>query len=211
MKVLKIGKKITIFNYKHGKWFNFYIENPLRTWNLAKKYFKRPKISFKIHRVKKYYGYPYASYNWLSKILDINIHDVEWKDKYDSPRYEKGPLIYICLFRLVAIAIQFHIYYFDEFGEKCNGDMEYWEYLLEWLHYKNKKTFICYSNWTRYSRIYKEIEHYGKVEDGSDDIFVPSKYTIPCVAMSLNKQGIKELKRELNEQGRNSEQYQIFS
>lgn len=204
MKVLKIGKKITIFNYKHGKWFNFYIENPLRTWNLAKKYFKRPKISFKIHRVNKCYGYPYASYNWLSKILDINIHDVEWKDKYDSPRYEKSPLIYICLFRLVAISIQFNIFYLDEFGEKQNGDMEYWEYVLRWLYYNNEKTLKCYSTWTGASRIYK-IVHFGNTEDGSEDTFTPASYTTPCVAMSLNKQGIKELKRELNEQGRNSE------
>ena len=193
MKVLKIGKKITVFNYKHGKWFNFYIENPLRTWNLAKKYFKRPKISFKIHRVKKCYGYPYASYNWLSKILDINIHDVEWKDKYDSPRYEKSPLIYICLFRLVAISIQFHIYYFDEFGEKCNGDMEYWEYLLDYLYYS--KSLKLNSWWVNQSKIFTKIDKIGNAEDGSEDIVKPINLVIMTHLFSLNKKGLKEFKK----------------
>lgn len=185
-----------IFGGKMGKYFNSYIENPLKTWIKAKKYFKRPKISFRIFRVKKYSGYPYVSYLRLGKILDIYIHDVWYKDKYNSPRHERNPLIYICLFRLIAISINFNIYYNDEFGEKQNGDMEYWEYILNWIYYKDKKTLKCYSNWIGLSKLYKE-RIYGNAEDDSEDTFTPMHYVIPVVAMSLNKKGIEKLKEEL--------------
>ena len=196
--------QVTLFNNITWKnWFSYYIEDPLHTWSLAKKYFKRPRISFSIHRVYKYKCYPYASYNRISKILDIYIHDVFWKDKWDSPRHERSPLIWICLFRWIAFTVRFSIHYYDEFGEKQNGDMLYWEYLLNWLHYKEKKTLKCYSTWVGDSKIYKKCE-YGKAEDGSEDTVTPLPYVKPCVAMSLNKNGIKELKRELNEEKGNT-------
>lgn len=182
-----------------NSWFNWFIENPLKTWNEAKKYFKRPKISFHIHKVTKCSGYPYASYCWIGKILDIYSHDVFWKDKWCSPRHEQNPLIWICLFRKIAFSIRFNIYYNNEFGEKQSGDIMYWEYLLEWLYYKKKKTLRCYSIWTGDSQLYRERK-YGNKEDGSEDTFKPYRYVIPTVAISLNKEGIEELKRELNEQ-----------
>lgn len=180
-----------------NNFINYIIENPFKTWWKARKYFKRPTISVSIHRVSKIRGYPYASYNALGKILDIDIQDILWKDKFDSPRYERGPLIYICLFRCIALSISFHIYYLSEFGEKQNGDSEYWEYLLNWLYYKKRKTLKCYSTWVGDSKLYKKVE-YGNAEDGSEDTFTPFNYIIPCVSLSLNKRGIKKLKQELN-------------
>lgn len=192
---------MAIYNM-NNKWISYYITNPLKSWWKARKYFKRPKISFRIYRVRKYSGYPYASYNWIAKILDIHIHDVSWKDKYDSPRHERNPIVWICLFRFIAFTIHFNIYYYNEFGEKQGGDMYYWEYLLEWLYYRQSLT--CYSTWIGKSGIYKTIDEYGKANDGSEDTYKPCQYVVPTVAMSLNKTGIKKLKEELNEQRRNS-------
>lgn len=188
-----------MFNNKLFEWVHINVRDPLKTWWKARKYFKRPKITAKIHKVYTFRGYPYATYHRLGKILDIYIHDVCWKDKFDTPRHERNPLIFICLFRKIALTVFFNIKYYDEFGEKQNGDMEYWEYLLTWLYYKNKRTLKCYSSWTVNSQLYKTVK-WGKAEDGSEDEHIPITYTLPCVAMSLNKRGIKELKRELNEE-----------
>lgn len=193
----KITNKYTLYTTKTlWNWFNIYITDPLGTWKQVKEYFIKPKISFKIHKVTKISGYPYAWYGYLGKILDIHISDVDWKDKYDSPRHERNPIVYICLFRLIAFVINFNVYYKDEFGKQQDGNPYYWEYVLEYLHYKNKKTLKCYSVWRGQSELYKEII-YGDKEDGSDDTFKPLPYIIPTVSMSLNKKGIEKLKQEL--------------
>lgn len=186
---------MAIFNTgKWESWINYYIENPFKTWWKARKYFKRPKLSFHILRVTKFKNYPYASYKWIGKLLDIRIEDVQWKDKFNSPRHEGNPRIWICLFRTIAFAVNFNVYYEDEFGEKQSGDLEYWEYVLNWLYYKNQKTLRCYSAWTRNSQLYR-TRHWNKTED--KDTVTPAPSIVPCVAMSLNKQGIKQLKSEL--------------
>lgn len=176
--------------------FNICLENPFKTWWKARKYFKRPKLKVIIHRVRKYNGYPYATWKHLGKILDINVHDVWWKDKWNSPRHERNPLIYICLFRRIALSVLFRVDYYDEFGVKKDGSMEYWEYLINWLYYQEKKSLICYSTWTHGSQLYYRTK-YGKAEDGSEDVREPLPCVTPCVALSLNKKGIKELKLEI--------------
>lgn len=184
-----------ITNRKIAKWIDISIENPFKTWWKARKYFKRPKIKFNIFFIS------YKTHKLRGKLLDIDCWDIRWKDKFDSPRHEISPHISVTLFGKFGFNISSHIYYKDEFGEKQNGDMIYWEYLLEWLYYK--KTLRCYSTWTGDSKLYKE-KHWGDKDDGSQDTFTPYHYVVPCVAMSLNKRGIKELKRELNEQKGNS-------
>lgn len=186
-------------NKKLEKWFNIYIENPFKTWWKVRKYFKRPKWECHFHLVKTYKGYPYATWNWLGKILDINIHDVWWKDKWNTPRHERNPLIYICLFRKFAFTAIPHIWYYDEFGEKHSRDMTYWEYVLDFLYYKKGKTLRCYPVCTGdFKSYHKRI--YGNAEDGSEDTLEPYSYVVPVVAMSLNKKGIERLKKELNDE-----------
>lgn len=200
MKLKKIINKFKFPWYSSrysDNYFAWFIENPLKTWWKARKYFKLPKIKPHFHLVYKYKNYPYASYQRIGKILDIWITDVMWKDKYDSPRHERNPLIWICLFRKFAFSITFNVFYLDEFGERQRGDSLYWEYLLNWLIYKERKTLRCYSTWVGDSRLYKQVKEYGK-EEGSVDTYKPLSYVLPCVALSLNKRGIKELKRELN-------------
>lgn len=185
---------------KLSKWIDMRIENPFGTWWKARKYFKRPKLRFRT------FSSSWRAYKQGGRILEFDCLDIMWKDKFNSPRHEISPHISILLFGKFGLRIDFHIDYEDEFGEKHNGDMEYWEYLLEWLYYKEKNTLQCYSAWTRNSALYKSVK-WGNAEDGSEDAYVPLTYTIPCVALSLNKKGIKELKKELNEETRNTSSY----
>lgn len=182
-----------------NKWYKnliaISIENPFKTWWKAKKYFKFPDIT--ISYGWQPYHYPYASSYWRGKILDINIHDIYWKDKFNSPRHERNPLIYFCLFSRLSLWIIFGKKYRDEFGEKQDGSLEYWEYILSHLYYSKNKSLKCYSNWTTDSKLYKYISNYGNEEDGGKDEYKPHLLVIPVVSMSLNKPGIKELKEEL--------------
>lgn len=187
-----------------SKWFDVTIENPFKTWWKVRKYFKIPITRFCLF-IEKNPNIPiFTTSNQIGKIIDIKIHDILWKDKFNSPRHEANPIIYFCLFKRIGFYLTPTIKYYDEFGEEHNGDMEYWEYILNYLYYNKTKTLRKYSCWTRDSELYRQIDKYGKKEDGSEDSWKPYKYVIPCVAMSLNKQGIKELKRELNEKGRNT-------
>ena len=177
-----------------NKWYHnliaWDIENPFRTYWKARKYFKYPKLKISFSTSK--WHFPYASKHWQGKLLDINIHDVYWKDKYGSPRHERNPLIYICLFGKYSIWITPKIYYKDEFGENQSGDLEYWEYLLDYLYYS--KSLKCYSSWTTESKLYTRTR-FGLAEDGSEDVTIKERYIIPTVSMSLNKKGIKNLKK----------------
>lgn len=168
------------------------IENPFKTWWKARKYFKIPKTTIKFYNNK--YHFPYASKHWQGKILDISVHDIYWKDKWGSPRHERSPLIYLCLFSRFSLWIYPTITYYNEFGEKENGDMYYWEYLLNYLFYS--KNLRCYSCWTHDSRLYMQRQ-YGSAEDGSEDKLEPMTMVVPCVSMSLNKRGVMKLKEEL--------------
>jgi hypothetical protein len=201
--VKKLKKKLKFPWYiRYGtcldRYINIWIENPFNTWWKARKYFKRPKISF--HLFFKLQGNsPYINDNNVGKILDIEFHDVGWKDKWDSPRHETDPYIWVCFFKTFGFSVRFNIYYYNEFGEKENGNMHYWEYLLYWLYYKNKKSLRCYSNWTRDSQLYSYVSVYGDSESGSDDEYKPYPIIIPEVAMSLNKNGRTMLKQEIAE------------
>lgn len=174
----------------YKNWFAFQIENPFKTWWKARKYFKIPHTVIKF--INNKHRFPYACKYWQGKILDINIHDIEWKDKWNSPRHEFNPLIYICLFGRFSIWIYPKIYWFDEFGERKSEDMHYWEYLLDYLYYS--KSLKLSSMWTTDSKIAR-IRKYGNAEDGSEDTFSPMQIYIPTHLISLNKKGLKEFRK----------------
>lgn len=169
------------------KLFTIHIENPLKTWWKARKYFKfpRPKL--------KFFFNSFAIANWRnSSIVDIDIHDLYWKDKYNSPRHEISPIIYFCLFGILGFTISFPITYIDEFGDKINYDMVYWEYLLDYLYYT--KSLELRNLWTTQSQIFTTT-NYGKAEDGSEDIKKPLLIPTMTHLFSLNKRGLKEFKK----------------
>lgn len=95
-----------------------YLKNPLKTWWKARKYFKFPKIYIS-------YSFKNLSYNWF----ELDISDILWKDKYNTPRHEFSPHINIVLFKKFRLRILFE------------GDLKYswiyWETLLDYLYYSN--------------------------------------------------------------------------
>lgn len=176
------------WNRRFTKYFNFFIENPLKSYWKAKKYFKCPKIS--IHFFSNpIHNCPLASFKYIGAILDIQSHDVMWKTKYNSIRYERPPYIWICFFKRFGFSINFNIYYKDEFNETEPLDDWYWEYLLEYTK-NNQKLSEAYSVCYGTSKLYY-VWDYEKNEKKHKD------YLIPIVKESLNKEGIKQLKKEL--------------
>lgn len=178
-----------LWNKHFNKWINICIENPLKTWSKAKKYFKKPSFKIKFFSDPTF-NCPYMSLNRIANLIDISAFDVMWKDKYDTPRHEISPYIWVCFFKKFGFSINWHIYYYDEFNMKQNGDMFYWEYLLDYLYYK--KSLKSYPVWTSLSLLYKEIDKYADEEN--EDTYKSITTVIPVVSMSLNKKGIEELK-----------------
>lgn len=167
-------------------------KNPLKTWWKMRMWFKRPKISINFFS-NPIHNCPYAWLKNISSILDIQASDIMGKDKYDSPRHELNPFIWVCFFKRFGFSINFNIWYRNEFGERQNGSMYYWEYLLNVLEY-HKSLDKGYSNWEGKSELYSHKR--------TDTGFERANYNIPVVAMSLNKRGIKQLKKEINERNR---------
>ena len=173
--------------YISNKWFSFFICNPLKTWWKAKKYFKRPKISINFFS-DIFYNCPYMNITSAAKILDIWSSDVTWKDKYNSPRHERNPFIWVCFFRKFGFSINWNIYYYNDLNEREDGSMFYWEYLLDFVYYK--KTLKHFPTWIAQSKLYKT---YNSEKKTYDPVYVP----VPVIRFSLNKEGIKKLKELL--------------
>lgn len=176
------------YNKKLEKWFNFYLENPFKTWWKARKYFKRPKISINFF-THPMYNCPYASFKYIGKILDIKSCDVSYKRKYESICFEAAPYIWLCFFKRFGFSINLHTYFRDEFGDIQFLDIYYWEYLLNYLVDKKRLSTaynVCYGT----SRVYL-------LPDYEKDKYQAMNIPIPVVAGSLTKKGIKQLKKEV--------------
>ena len=118
---------------------NFHLENPLKTYNKIKKYFKPLKA-------KVYIGKTLGSF---AKILDIMCWDVCWKSKWGSPRHERDPYFKIVLFNTWEFRITWS--YIDDFGE--NESMEYWEAALNYLYFNKtlQQAVEDATGWERYN------------------------------------------------------------
>lgn len=174
------------------KYFHFYISNnPLRTWWKARKYFKFPKLSIKIFKSK--YTAPYVWLENVGKILDICIHDVWWKDKYDTPRHERNPIIWIILFRKYHFRVIFHMNYLTEDCSYKDCSMEYWEYMLNYLHYSHSLKVDRF--WRTDSKIFK----YEVYIDEENYKLEPYTLIIMPQLFSLNKKGRKLFNSYYNE------------
>lgn len=119
-----------------NKYFDFYFENPFKTYNKIKDYFRIIKPKFQIAWFKSN----------KAKILEVNSFDLMWKDKWNSPRHEFNPRILISIFNYLHIRIDFTI------GEDSMHDMVYWEAALWWLYYNKPlhKAFKYSSGWSDY-------------------------------------------------------------
>lgn len=193
-----------------NKHFCIFIENPLKTWWKARKYFKFPKIKF--HKIGKWFpkkvhtqfgdyiddgiNYcPYACLDNMGDILSIYSADVMWKDKWDSPRHERNPVIWILFFKRIGFSITFNITYLDEFGKSEFGDMYYWEFLLNYIYYHHnlKEALLASGGWSTSSKLWRRISKYGSKEDGSKDEYEPYPIIIQTQLFSLTKKGFKKL------------------
>lgn len=116
---IEIGNKISI---------NVEI-NPFKTMSKLKGIFLPLKCKF-------YHGYKnnlkndnMYLWNRHNKWIDIQIHDIKWKDKYATPRYEDSPIIAFTFFG-------YTIYWTWELYPHWPGHIdEYWEQALWYLYY----------------------------------------------------------------------------
>lgn len=92
----------------------------------------------------KHYA-PFMSCIHYGKLLSIVIKDIQWKDKYNSPRHEENPFISIGLFNR----------YFFNWTWKLPSHIEnhwidnddYWEQALWYLYYSNKDINKAKNTW----------------------------------------------------------------
>lgn len=128
----------------NNKYFDIYVENPLKSYNKIKKYFKALKPRFNIGFYK----------GNGPKILMLNSFDIAWKDKWNTPRHEINPRIAISLFNYIHINIEFTL------KEDSMNDMVYWEAALYWLHYKKSlhRAVKNATGWTQYNEQTKKYE-----------------------------------------------------
>lgn len=110
-------------------WIYIRIGNPLKTINKLKGVFKP---------LKRYFRFGWGLWNyhpvlWCSKpsFIHIIFQDVMWKDKYNSPRYEVPPYIWIHIWK-------FNFIWWWEYSHDILETDEYWEQALWYLFYYNE-------------------------------------------------------------------------
>ena len=116
-----------MIDYKN--WIYIRLKNPLRTINKLKGVFKPLKRCFR-------FGWGLNNYSpvlWCSKPNFIHIisQDVMWKDKYNTPRYEVPPYIWIHIWKINFI-------WWYEYSNNLGETDDYWEQALWYLFYYDK-------------------------------------------------------------------------
>lgn len=134
------------WNKRFNKYIDICVEKPLKTWKQVEKIFVKPKLY--VHFFSNpVFNCPLANITHIAKILDIKAFDVGWKDKYNSPCHESSPYIWVCFFKRFGFSLNWHVcFYNSAMKSKDNGDIYYWEYLLDYLYYS--KDINKVSNWT---------------------------------------------------------------
>jgi len=110
------------------------ISNPKKTMNKLKGIFKPLKLYFRFTK-DIYAPYPVL---WVSEpsYIQIMFHDVGWKDKYDTPRFEYHPYIWIHIYKWNFVWYWDFPKSFRLANPKKYID-EYWEQALWYLYYYN--------------------------------------------------------------------------
>ena len=103
------------------KWIYLDIRNPFKTMKKLKGVFKPLKCYFKWNTNEDWFPMLWYSNPAYIHIMSV---DVGWKDKFDSPRYEYPPAIWIHLFKW-----NFIWYWSIEKND------QYWEQALWYLYY----------------------------------------------------------------------------
>ena len=106
------------------KWIYIRIENPFKTMWKLRGVFKPLKCYFTANIKNSWFPMIWCSNPAFIHIMSV---DVGWKDKYDTPRYEYPPAIWIHLFGLNLI------WYWKLKNQSYMDD--YWEQALWYLYY----------------------------------------------------------------------------
>ena len=111
--------------------FNFLcldISNPFRIMRKVKKVFVPLKCKF--YHGKNTIGNIYMGVK--PNLINIKTKDVMWKDKFDSPRFEASPIIWIHLFG-------YNLVWSWELDSSFKNEMidDWWEQVLWYLYYYN--------------------------------------------------------------------------
>ena len=121
--------------YFYNKYIAINITHPFRTLIKAKKLFKVPKLKFYFGKIKHFPVY----YFRVGTLFSLGAIDVQWKDKYDTPRHEQNPIIYITFFN-VGILFEF------TWGN-CYNDLDYWEQVIYTIYYCNSDVKKAKQTW----------------------------------------------------------------
>ena len=92
---------------------------------------------------KKYAPFMFA--NHYGKLFSIIIRDVQWKDKYNTPRHEENPFISIALFNKLFFNWSWKLP--EELEEHWIDIEDYWEQGLWWLYYADKDINKARETW----------------------------------------------------------------
>jgi len=119
------------WNFKN--WIYISLENPFKTMKQLKGVFRPLRKYFRM----SFKEWDYSPVLWCSRpsFIQIMTHDVMWKDKYDSPRYEVPPYIWIHVYKLNLV------WYWDLpinlLKDSESHIDDYWEQALWYLYYTN--------------------------------------------------------------------------
>jgi hypothetical protein len=82
---------------------------------------------------------PFMFCSHYGKFISISVHDVQWKDKWHTPRYEEDPFISIGIFNKWFFNWTWKLP--EHLRTKQHDELEYWEQALWYLYYAsyNKK------------------------------------------------------------------------
>lgn len=164
----KYGSILYHFKYYFGHklpfskyWWEYNF--PYYHWWSVRKYFKRPKAHLYIGKPMWFFGFPLSQY--LNPIIDVRLHGLMWKDKWNSPRHECDPYFSIMLFEKWHFLWTFN--WMDKKDEYDNTrSMATWEAVLDILYY-NKDIEWCKKRHVWLSKDYritidKNLTDYGK-------------------------------------------------
>lgn len=133
-----------MIHYEFKKWIYISLINPFKTMKKLKGVFKPLKCYFRC----TFEEWNYSPVLWCNRpsIIQILFRDVMWKDKYNTPRYEVPPYIWIHIYKLNLV------WYWDlspnlYLENPDNLVDDYWEQVLWYLFYSNKSIEKAKETW----------------------------------------------------------------
>ena len=118
---------------KMSKYFRILCLNPFKTQKLLKGVFKPLSMHFFFGKI---INSPILYNPVPGKILSIFSFDVLWKDKYDTPRFEQDPYIFISFFKWCFIILW-------KLDMPHRDSSDYWEQAIWYLYYYNNISYGC--------------------------------------------------------------------